>query len=152
MDNNAIEFDRDILTLLDSMIKEHVGASQGSMGKEMQLVYGMEMFLEGIKKIREWREVVVERLGNVSQEKRASDTIVRRVQSAGERMWRGVAPEEKRARVRNPTNRNTQTTTAEGTNTVPFPDENQEIVDRPSDGLERREAIKETDNSAKIVL
>lgn len=79
MNNGAIEFDADILTLLDSIIKEHEMARSGRLGREMQLVYGMEQFLEGIKKVRQWRSVVAERLGVSSDERRVAGKVIRRV-------------------------------------------------------------------------
>lgn len=63
MDTNIIEFDARILDLLDSIIKEHDLAIGGSLGRELQMVYRMEMWQEGIKKIKDWRHVVAERLG-----------------------------------------------------------------------------------------
>jgi hypothetical protein len=92
MDNNAIEFDADILALLEAILKEHNMARTGDLGREMQMVYGMEMWLEGIKKIREWRTIVAQRLGIVSQEKRNSDMVVKRVVHEKETLWRKVDP------------------------------------------------------------
>ncbi|KAI8938797.1 hypothetical protein NX059_004660 [Plenodomus lindquistii] len=65
MENSAIEFDADILALLDSIIKEHNMALSGVFGREMLMVYGMEMFGEGVGKIRHWREVLEKRLAPV---------------------------------------------------------------------------------------
>jgi hypothetical protein len=96
MDHNAIEFDADILALLDAIIKEHTMARTGHLSKEMQLVYGMEMWLEGMKKIKEWRDVVAQRLGIASQEKRDSGLVVRRVtQEKTEKLWRSIDPAQR---------------------------------------------------------
>ncbi|KAF1945820.1 hypothetical protein EJ02DRAFT_509225 [Clathrospora elynae] len=90
MDNGAIEFDSDILELLTTILKEHDLASQGRLGREIQMVFGMDTFLEGVKKVREWRGVVAERLGVTSEEKRVSERVVRRVVPEREKSWRGV--------------------------------------------------------------
>ncbi|KAF1848482.1 uncharacterized protein K460DRAFT_334625 [Cucurbitaria berberidis CBS 394.84] len=80
MDNGAIEFDSDILTLLDSVIKEHEMARGGRLGREMQMVYGMEQFLGGIRKLQQWRDVVADRLGVAPEERRVpQQRIVRKV-------------------------------------------------------------------------
>ena len=42
MHNAAIEFNMDTLTLLDQVIKEYEMARSGRLGREMQMVYGME--------------------------------------------------------------------------------------------------------------
>jgi hypothetical protein len=63
METNVIEFDSGILEVLEAIIKEYEMARSGRLGKEMQLVYGMEMWGEGVKKIKTWRNDVAERLG-----------------------------------------------------------------------------------------
>lgn len=63
MHNAAIEFNIDTLLLLDQVIKEYDMARSGRLGREMQMVYGMEQFGEGIREIRRWRAVVAERVG-----------------------------------------------------------------------------------------
>lgn len=63
MDNNMVEFDGGILAVLDAVIKEHDLALGGTLGREMQMVYGMEQWVEGITKIKEWRDMVAGRLG-----------------------------------------------------------------------------------------
>ncbi|KAF2853919.1 hypothetical protein T440DRAFT_552532 [Plenodomus tracheiphilus IPT5] len=65
MHNSAVEFDAEILALLDSIIKEHNMARSGVFGREMLMVYGLEMFDEGARKVKMWREVVAGRLGPV---------------------------------------------------------------------------------------
>lgn len=62
MNNGAIEFDAEILALLDSIIKEHNMALSGVFGREMIMVHGMDLFVEGIDKIVQWRRVVAQRL------------------------------------------------------------------------------------------
>lgn len=78
MNNGAIEFDRDILALLDSIIKEHDLARSARLGREMQMVYSMEQFQDGIRKIMEWRDVVAEKLGVAVDERKAAGKVVRR--------------------------------------------------------------------------
>ncbi|KAI4947412.1 hypothetical protein J4E91_006766 [Alternaria rosae] len=91
MDDNAIDFDADILGLLDAIIKEHNQARSGGLGKGMALLYGMEMFVDGLAKITTWRNVVAERLGLRSEEKRASSTIVRKTTRSDDKTWKGVS-------------------------------------------------------------
>jgi hypothetical protein len=63
MESNIVEFDLDILEVLDAVIKEHEMATNGRLGREMQMVYGMDMWMEGIRKIKVWRGIVADRLG-----------------------------------------------------------------------------------------
>ncbi|CAO2654236.1 Nn.00g109690.m01.CDS01 [Neocucurbitaria sp. VM-36] len=70
MNNGAIEFDSEILALLDSIIKEHEMARSNRLGEEMRLVYGMEQFLNGLRAIRQWRIVIAARLGVVPEERK----------------------------------------------------------------------------------
>jgi hypothetical protein len=77
MNNGAIEVDADILAILNSIIKEQEMARSGRLGREMQLVYGMEQFLEGIKKIQQWRIVIAETLGVATGDRRAKPRVVR---------------------------------------------------------------------------
>ncbi|KAH8727940.1 hypothetical protein GQ44DRAFT_703220 [Phaeosphaeriaceae sp. PMI808] len=63
MDANVISFDFGILTLLDSIITEHEQARGGSFGREMQMVSNMDLHMEGITKIRAWRNFVADKLG-----------------------------------------------------------------------------------------
>ncbi len=62
MHNGAIEYDDEILAVIDAVIKEHDMALSSRLGREMQMVYQMEQYLEGIQKIKEWRRIVAERL------------------------------------------------------------------------------------------
>jgi len=89
MDDNAIDFDADILGLLDAIIKEHNQARSGGLGKEMAMLYGMEMFADGLTKINTWRNVVAERLGLRSEEKRASSSLVRKTMRSDDQNWKG---------------------------------------------------------------
>ncbi|KAH7355582.1 hypothetical protein BKA66DRAFT_368669, partial [Pyrenochaeta sp. MPI-SDFR-AT-0127] len=79
MDNGAIEFDDSILDVLDAVIKEHDMARSGRLGREMQMVYSMDQFLEGIRKVKQWRGVIAERLGVASEERRVQQRPVREV-------------------------------------------------------------------------
>lgn len=63
MHNGAIEFSLDTLGLLDQVIKEFDMARSGRLGREMQMVYGMEQFGEGIREVRRWRAIVAARVG-----------------------------------------------------------------------------------------
>ncbi|KAJ4375132.1 hypothetical protein N0V83_002216 [Neocucurbitaria cava] len=96
MNNGAIEFDSDILALLDAIIKQHDMARSGRLGREMQMVYGMEQFLEGIRKVRQWRGEVAERLGVVPPDERRvpQPGLVRAV----DRWGKHVDPERLRGR------------------------------------------------------
>lgn len=71
MDTNAIEFDAGILEVLDAVIKEHNMARTGKLGMNIKLVYGMQQWLEGIQKIKDWRKTIALRLGiHTDEEKR----------------------------------------------------------------------------------
>ncbi|KAJ4398555.1 hypothetical protein N0V91_010128 [Didymella pomorum] len=63
MHNGAIEFSPEVLEVLDAVVKEYDMARSGRLGREMQMVYGMEQFGEGIREVRRWRAVVAERMG-----------------------------------------------------------------------------------------
>ncbi|KAF2030852.1 hypothetical protein EK21DRAFT_64555 [Setomelanomma holmii] len=63
METNVIEFDTGILEVLDAIIKEYEMARSSRLGREMQLVYGMELWGEGAKKVKAWRNVVADRVG-----------------------------------------------------------------------------------------
>jgi hypothetical protein len=69
METNIVEFDMSILDILDSVLKEHDMARAGNLGREMQMVHGMEMWIEGAKKMKRWRDVVADRLGVVEKQK-----------------------------------------------------------------------------------
>ncbi|KAF1930269.1 uncharacterized protein M421DRAFT_418586 [Didymella exigua CBS 183.55] len=74
MHNGAIEFSADVLGVLDQVIKEFEMARSGRLGREMQMVYGMEQFGEGIREVRRWRAIVAERVG-VEDGKREKGTV-----------------------------------------------------------------------------
>jgi hypothetical protein len=74
MHNGAIEFSADVLGVLDAVIKEFDMARSGRLGREMQMVYGMEQFGEGIREVRRWRAIVAERVG-VEDGKREKGTV-----------------------------------------------------------------------------
>lgn len=74
MHNGAIEYSADVLGVLDQVIKEFDMARSGRLGREMQMVYGMEQFGEGIREVRKWRAIVAERVG-VEDGKREKGTI-----------------------------------------------------------------------------
>ncbi|KAJ4383240.1 hypothetical protein N0V86_001285 [Didymella sp. IMI 355093] len=74
MHNGAIEFSADVLGVLDAVIKEFDMARSGRLGREMQMVYGMEQFGEGIREVRRWRAIVAERVG-IEDGKREKGTV-----------------------------------------------------------------------------
>lgn len=86
MNNGAIEFNDDILALLEAIIKENEMARSGRMGKEMQMVYGMEQFREGIDKIKQWRGVVAERLGVATPTRKPTATVLSQAYSDSRRV------------------------------------------------------------------
>ncbi|KAF1916155.1 hypothetical protein BDU57DRAFT_516084 [Ampelomyces quisqualis] len=63
MDANLVEFDIGILDVIDGVIREHEMGVSGQLGKELQLLFGMETWAEGISKIVAWRRVVAKKLG-----------------------------------------------------------------------------------------
>ncbi|KAH7551426.1 hypothetical protein BM1_09742 [Bipolaris maydis] len=83
MDNTAIEFDADILALLDAILKESNQARSGIFGRELQSVYSMELFVDEMSKIVKWRRTVAERLGLKSEDARLNDRIVRKIPQQG---------------------------------------------------------------------
>ena len=74
MHNGAIEFSIDTLNLLDQVVKEFEMARSGRLGREIQMVYGMEQFDDGIKEVRRWRQIVASRVG-VDEMRREKGTI-----------------------------------------------------------------------------
>jgi hypothetical protein len=82
MESNIVEFDLDILEVLDAVIKEHETATSGRLGREMQMVYGMDMWMEGIRKIKVWRGVVADRLGVQEKEDNIQERAVRQFERA----------------------------------------------------------------------
>ncbi|KAJ4361358.1 hypothetical protein N0V95_001972 [Ascochyta clinopodiicola] len=74
MHNGAIEFSIDTLHLLDQVIKEFDMARSGRLGREIQMVYGMEQFGEGIREVRRWRQIVASRVG-VDDDRREKGTV-----------------------------------------------------------------------------
>lgn len=77
MDNNAIEFDPDVLALLDAIIKDNDQAKSGGLGQDIQLMHSMEMHVDEMSKIHNWRKVVMERLGLKNEESRVRSRSVR---------------------------------------------------------------------------
>jgi len=65
MEANMVEFDMATLDLLDGILRENDLARAGKLGREMQMLYGLEAWAEGVGKIQRWRGVVAERLGVV---------------------------------------------------------------------------------------
>lgn len=63
MNNGAIEFNNDILALLDSILNEHDTIKSGQLGRESQMVYGMDALVEGVQQLRQWRDVIARRVG-----------------------------------------------------------------------------------------
>jgi hypothetical protein len=105
MDASAIEFDADILALLDAIIKEHNQARGGELGRELSLVFSMEMFVDGLQKIVTWRDVIAERLGMKSERRRAASKIVRSVTPLEQKPWRAIKSQGKAAYTQKPRER-----------------------------------------------
>lgn len=74
MHNGAVEFSPEVLSVLDAVVKEFDMARSGRLGREMQMVYGMEQFGEGIREVRRWRAIVAERVG-VEDGRREKGTV-----------------------------------------------------------------------------
>lgn len=88
MHNGAIEFNTDTLQLLDAVVKEFDLARSGRLGREVQMVYGMEQFGEGIGEVRRWREIVRHRVGAAERREKGSVPAPRR-RSAGDEVGEG---------------------------------------------------------------
>ncbi|KAH7410229.1 hypothetical protein DE146DRAFT_342610 [Phaeosphaeria sp. MPI-PUGE-AT-0046c] len=97
METNIVDFDMGILEVLDGMIREHDLARAGRLGRELEIVSGMEMWGEGIEKIREWRGAVARSLG-VQEERVAAVQRPLREGRVGERRDRGAGREIPRNR------------------------------------------------------
>lgn len=67
MENDAIEFNTEILGLLKNIIKQHNMAISGGLGREMLMVCGSDLFREGAAKIEHWKDVIEQRLGPMPQ-------------------------------------------------------------------------------------
>jgi hypothetical protein len=63
MESNIVEFDMEILEVVDGVIREHEMAKSGKLGRELQMVFGMGTWQEGVKKIKVWRNVIAGRIG-----------------------------------------------------------------------------------------
>jgi hypothetical protein len=88
MESNAVEFDAGILEVLNSVIRDNDLARAGQFGRETQMVYGMEQWVEGIGRVVEWRDVVAKRLGVNKDEPvahRAPEKMRREVGGGGAR-------------------------------------------------------------------
>jgi hypothetical protein len=83
MDAHTVEFDAGILEMLDGVIREYEMARSGKLGRELQLVFGMEIWLEGISKITAWRDVVAKKLR--VQEKMVQDKAASKPQRENRR-------------------------------------------------------------------
>lgn len=70
MDNGGIEFDNRTLGLLNDIISEYEDAVKSKYGNSLKVIWQMEYFWEGIRKLRSWREVARERVV-ASSERRA---------------------------------------------------------------------------------
>jgi hypothetical protein len=63
MESNVVEFDVEILEVVDGVIKEHEMATHGNLGRGMQMVFGMGAWQEGVKKLKVWRNIIAARIG-----------------------------------------------------------------------------------------
>jgi hypothetical protein len=77
MQTNMIEFDMGILEVLDGVMREHDLALSGRLGTDLQMVVGLESWVEGFEKVKNWRSVVAAKVGVVEQ--RPAERIVRKV-------------------------------------------------------------------------
>lgn len=87
MEANMVEFDLGTLDLLDGILRENDMARAGKLGTEMQMLYGLEAWVEGVGKIGKWRSVVAERLG-------VREEIVRRPERRATPEMHGEAGQE----------------------------------------------------------
>lgn len=86
MDNGGIEYDFGVLQLLNEIIVTHREATiQGHYGRAAQAFLKMDMFAEGLEKLIAWQKVVKRRVGDHSDEKKASGIFVRKADYARDR-------------------------------------------------------------------
>jgi hypothetical protein len=78
MDNGGIEFDLDTLAILDAVLAEFASVRRGEMGSSAKLVWDMDMFGEGAKRLQKWREVIGQRLGVMLNQRAKEGKVVRR--------------------------------------------------------------------------
>ena len=80
MDNGGIEYDYDVVTILDEVLKTHTDALRGSYGKGIQTAMYMDLHSDGIKQLQAWSSAVKQRVGYFGDERmRAGHTIRRTV-------------------------------------------------------------------------
>ncbi|KAF1963445.1 hypothetical protein CC80DRAFT_486831 [Byssothecium circinans] len=84
MVNGGIEYDSGTLNLIDEILFEWRTARSGRLGKGAQVVLRMELFTEGINRLKAWREDVAKRLGVWSEKRAQEGGLVRRVGSERE--------------------------------------------------------------------
>jgi cob(I)alamin adenosyltransferase len=70
MNNSAIEFDAATAETLRLIVQEFDDARAGKLGRELQIVFGMQRFTATIERIRTWRRRALDALGEgVGEEK-----------------------------------------------------------------------------------
>ncbi|KAF2640435.1 hypothetical protein P280DRAFT_378438, partial [Massarina eburnea CBS 473.64] len=79
MDNGGIECDMSTLNLINEILNEWDLSRSGRLGKGVQAVFRMEVFTEGVHRLRAWKEVVAKRLGAWSETRRREGGMVRKV-------------------------------------------------------------------------
>jgi hypothetical protein len=120
MDTHAIEYDTGILEMLDGVIREYEMARSGKLGRELQLVFGMEIWLEGISKITVWRDVVAKKLR--IQEGSVQDAATSRPQRGNRRNVGRHRIEEKRDRSQVDGSQSMRTKHGKESDSIPFVD------------------------------
>ncbi|KAF2687817.1 hypothetical protein K458DRAFT_414891 [Lentithecium fluviatile CBS 122367] len=77
MDNGGIEPDNGVLRLLDGVLDEYRLGICGRMGRAVQVVWNLELFDEGAKQLKAWRDVIAKRLGVWGDKRAERGQIVR---------------------------------------------------------------------------
>lgn len=78
MDNGGVEYDYDVVTILDEVLATHRDAIHGHYGWGMKSVLGMDLHSEGAEQLRAWSAAVKRRVGVFGDEQMAKGYTIRR--------------------------------------------------------------------------
>ena len=70
MDNGGIEYDYGVLKILDEVLSTHRQATKGQYGRAMQSIMKMDMYEDGLEKLRAWHTVVKKRVGDYGDDRK----------------------------------------------------------------------------------
>jgi hypothetical protein len=140
MEANIVEFDSGILEVLDGVVREHEAARQGKLGREIQMVMGLESWVEGIEKVKKWRGVVAEKVGVQIRDEG--------VRERERRVVRGARQEEGYTPVVEPVQRSGATRSAR-VDAIPFVGEEGQVLEDVDMETESGDGAMEDDGDAR---